>query len=455
MHDELDRTEPKPLTAIGASEDRPLRIARGTKQEIEQPASALAPRPLTTIPWFETVPAPRIAPEDLIDEPATGPVVVEPAIGRTSTQMLASPSPAMSTLSTTRTMLAPLRSPRASVPPPFRRDATSSSIALPPVPRTSASIAIPRVDTPSVPPPIPTTSGMFQLPPVDSSMHVPGSFPVVPMYAPPASAPPFATSSQFGVPADAFASVDVALESGPVSTQTVERASSRRGIAMILGAAALGAVVAVALSISVRSHSEPNIKTPAAAPNAVAVAPPVAPVVVAQPVAPVAVTPAEPSVAKVGPLAMTVAPSVAPAPANEPISPATVAPAAPTARPHHHHSTHEANAVATATTVTHTKATTKATTQTKAATKTTAQPKTVAMVAPTGTSGILMVSSKPPCSLVIDGKVTRLTTPQRSLRLAPGPHDITFINAQARIRKNVSVTISANQTNKLIRDFTH
>lgn len=82
-----------------------------------------------------------------------------------------------------------------------------------------------------------------------------------------------------------------------------------------------------------------------------------------------------------------------------------------------------------------------------------AAPKTVA--AASTTEGILMVSTKPPCSLVIDGKATKLTTPQRAIRLAPGVHDITFINASEKIRKNVSVTISASKTSKLIKDFTH
>jgi hypothetical protein len=67
--------------------------------------------------------------------------------------------------------------------------------------------------------------------------------------------------------------------------------------------------------------------------------------------------------------------------------------------------------------------------------------------------GTLMVSSKPPCEILIDGKPTGLTTPQRSIPLSAGTHKITFVNEAAGIKKTVSVTINADQPTKLIQDL--
>jgi hypothetical protein len=69
-------------------------------------------------------------------------------------------------------------------------------------------------------------------------------------------------------------------------------------------------------------------------------------------------------------------------------------------------------------------------------------------------SGVLMVSAKPPCQIAIDGKLTKLTTPQRSLAMSAGNHKITLINAHDRINKTVEVRIAAGQPTKLIQDFT-
>ena len=70
-------------------------------------------------------------------------------------------------------------------------------------------------------------------------------------------------------------------------------------------------------------------------------------------------------------------------------------------------------------------------------------------------NGVLMVASKPPCEIVIDGKITKLETPQRSIALAPGTHSVTLINAKMHINKTVPVEVAANKPTKLIRDFTH
>ena len=75
------------------------------------------------------------------------------------------------------------------------------------------------------------------------------------------------------------------------------------------------------------------------------------------------------------------------------------------------------------------------------------------MVAEEGGEGTLMVSSKPPCDIIIDGKPTGLTTPQRSISLAAGVHKVTFVNDAEKIKKTVSVTISADKPTKLIQDL--
>ena len=67
--------------------------------------------------------------------------------------------------------------------------------------------------------------------------------------------------------------------------------------------------------------------------------------------------------------------------------------------------------------------------------------------------GTLMVSSKPPCEIWIDGKPTGLTTPQRSIPLSAGTHKVTFVNEAAAIKKTVSVSITADQSTKLIQDL--
>jgi hypothetical protein len=82
-----------------------------------------------------------------------------------------------------------------------------------------------------------------------------------------------------------------------------------------------------------------------------------------------------------------------------------------------------------------------------------AKAKEVALAAPDG-AGFLMVSAKPPCEIVIDGKPTKLTTPQRSISLAPGAHAVTLINASIGIRKTIAVKVEAKKPTKLIQDFT-
>ena len=72
--------------------------------------------------------------------------------------------------------------------------------------------------------------------------------------------------------------------------------------------------------------------------------------------------------------------------------------------------------------------------------------------APAG-SGMLMISSKPPCEIIVDGKSTHLQTPQRALPLAAGGHTIMLVNAQMHIRKTLAVDIVAKKPTKVIQDF--
>ena len=68
-------------------------------------------------------------------------------------------------------------------------------------------------------------------------------------------------------------------------------------------------------------------------------------------------------------------------------------------------------------------------------------------------TGTLMISTKPPCEIVIDGKPTGMSTPQRAMSLPPGAHKITLVNAGANINKTVMVQINADQATKLVKDL--
>jgi hypothetical protein len=79
---------------------------------------------------------------------------------------------------------------------------------------------------------------------------------------------------------------------------------------------------------------------------------------------------------------------------------------------------------------------------------------TEAAPAPRGGNGMLMVSAKPPCDILIDGKSTGLATPQRAISLPPGAHAITLVNSQNGIKKTIAVKVEAKKSTKLIKDFT-
>ena len=67
--------------------------------------------------------------------------------------------------------------------------------------------------------------------------------------------------------------------------------------------------------------------------------------------------------------------------------------------------------------------------------------------------GTLMISSKPPCEIAIDGRATGLTTPQRAIALPAGSHRVTLRNAEKSIRKTLTVQIAPNATEKVIEDL--
>ena len=68
-------------------------------------------------------------------------------------------------------------------------------------------------------------------------------------------------------------------------------------------------------------------------------------------------------------------------------------------------------------------------------------------------TGSLMLSSKPPCVILVDGKATGLATPQRALELPVGTHKITLVNQAAGINQTVMVQINAGQATKLVKDL--
>lgn len=75
-----------------------------------------------------------------------------------------------------------------------------------------------------------------------------------------------------------------------------------------------------------------------------------------------------------------------------------------------------------------------------------------AVAAPAG-EGVLMLASKPPCEIFINGKATGLTTPQREIRLPAGSHKVTLLNQAEGIKKTISVQIDADKPTKVIQDL--
>ena len=68
--------------------------------------------------------------------------------------------------------------------------------------------------------------------------------------------------------------------------------------------------------------------------------------------------------------------------------------------------------------------------------------------------GTLMLGSKPPCDIFIDGAATGLKTPQRAIELEAGVHRITLVNTELQIKKSFKVEISAGKSTRAIHDLT-
>jgi hypothetical protein len=66
--------------------------------------------------------------------------------------------------------------------------------------------------------------------------------------------------------------------------------------------------------------------------------------------------------------------------------------------------------------------------------------------------GVLMVSSKPPCRILVDGRDTGRTTPVRDLRLSAGSHEITLVNDEYGIRETATVEIG-DKPARLVRNL--
>lgn len=68
-------------------------------------------------------------------------------------------------------------------------------------------------------------------------------------------------------------------------------------------------------------------------------------------------------------------------------------------------------------------------------------------------TGTLMLGSKPPCRILIDGKDTGKTTPQRNLTLPAGKHRITLVNREYGIQETFEVEIDAGKTARVLKDM--
>ncbi|ACY15963.1 protein kinase domain-containing protein [Haliangium ochraceum] len=68
-------------------------------------------------------------------------------------------------------------------------------------------------------------------------------------------------------------------------------------------------------------------------------------------------------------------------------------------------------------------------------------------------TGVLMLGSKPPCRIYIDGKDTGKLTPQRALELPVGRHRIRLVNSDYGIEESFSVTIRSGETARVIKDM--
>jgi hypothetical protein len=74
-------------------------------------------------------------------------------------------------------------------------------------------------------------------------------------------------------------------------------------------------------------------------------------------------------------------------------------------------------------------------------------------VAKAGGVGTLLLGSKPPCQVYIDGKDVGMSTPHKFDGLAAGRHKITLVNNEFGIKETFSVDVKADSVEKQIKDF--
>jgi eukaryotic-like serine/threonine-protein kinase len=65
----------------------------------------------------------------------------------------------------------------------------------------------------------------------------------------------------------------------------------------------------------------------------------------------------------------------------------------------------------------------------------------------------LLVGSKPPCDIFIDGSSTGLHTPAKDIKLSAGKHKVTLVNNEFGIRETFTVEIKPDTPEKAIKDF--
>ena len=81
------------------------------------------------------------------------------------------------------------------------------------------------------------------------------------------------------------------------------------------------------------------------------------------------------------------------------------------------------------------------------------EPKVDATPAVAKGTGTLLLGSKPPCDIYIDGKDSGLQTPQRDIKLSAGKHKITLVNNEYGIKETFSVEIKPDTVEKQIKDY--
>jgi hypothetical protein len=67
--------------------------------------------------------------------------------------------------------------------------------------------------------------------------------------------------------------------------------------------------------------------------------------------------------------------------------------------------------------------------------------------------GTLLLGSKPPCEIWIDGNDTGNHTPQRDIKLPAGKHKVTLVNNDFGIKETFTVDIKADSPAKEIKDY--